>query len=317
MSRQARVTDLNGIYHIVIHESKSKPLFPSESDKEMMMEKIRESQIKYQFKIYAYCLMDTHAHFIIDSNGEEISTIMKSIGLRYVKYYNPKYDTNGPLLKERFFSELINTDEYLLKASLYIHANPKDIFGYSEMPETYRFSSMRCYLGNEDEFGILDTDFILSILSINSRYAVESYVKLFKHTLIQKVSHFKELDLSTTLTIDNRKIEIKINDKKFGITRKILKRNFDVEQIINFVEKETGITRSSFLTKADHGVKTPKALFILLTGIYTEKTTYEIGHILEDMSIEEVNALSNEGIHLVLHEDKYKNIIEKFYSENK
>ena len=30
---------------------------------------MREYQKQYGFKVYAYCLMTNHGHFIIDSNG--------------------------------------------------------------------------------------------------------------------------------------------------------------------------------------------------------------------------------------------------------
>ncbi|MGG7164810.1 transposase [Clostridium ihumii] len=322
MSRYARITEENGIYHIVIKESKPKKLFCNEKDKEMFMEKMRESQIKYQFKVYGYCLMDTHAHFLIDSNGEKISVIMKSIGLRYVKYYNKKHKTSGSLLKERFFSELIKSDEQMLKASLYIHANARDIKGYRDKAEEYRFSSMKCYLGKKDEFKVIDTDFVLSILATTKRnnreyYAKQSYLELFKFTLTQKVNHFNELNLDIPIKIMNKNIEIILEDKTFEKPREILKRDFPIEKVVDFVEKETGILKSSFLTKDEHGVKEAKSLFVLLSGIYTRKTTRQIGDMLEYMSIEEVNILSNEGIRLILENEKYQYIIEKFYRENK
>ena len=317
MSRHARITDINGIYHIVIKQSKSKPLFPKEADKKKLLEKITESKTKYQFKVYSYCLMDTHAHFIIDSNGEEISNIMKNINLRYSKYYNKEHNTDGKLLKERFFSELITSDEYLLKASLYIHANPKDMIRYSTNPASYKYSSMRFYLGEKDELEIIDTSFILSILSKKILYATESYAQLFEYTLEQKATHFKDLDISIPIKIKNQYIKLDIDDMEFEVTRSILKRNFEVEEILAFIERKTGISRNSFLIKDSREVKIPKAIFALLMGIYTRKSSYEIGHILGNISIEQVNSLCNDGISLVLNKLDYKNIIEKFYKQTK
>ena len=317
MARHARITDINGIYHIVIKQSDSKPLFPNDTYKDALLEKITESKIKYQFIVYAYCLMDTHAHFIIDSNGEKISDIMKNINLRYAKHYNKNKKTNGPLLKERFFSELITSDEYLLKASLYIHANPKDTIRFSAQPQAYKYSSMRFYLGEKDELEIIDTSFILSILSKKIYYAIESYAQLFEYTLEQNAKHFKELDLSIKIKLKNKEFKIDINNIEFEVTRNTLKRDFETEQIIKFIEEETGILRSSFLSKNTHGVKLPKALFALLSGIYTRKSTYEIAFLLGGMSIEQVSMLCNDAIQLVLHNPDSKNMIQKFYKENK
>lgn len=46
---------------------------------------------KYNFIIYAYCLMDNHVHLLINDNGNDISKLMKSINVSYVLYFNRKY----------------------------------------------------------------------------------------------------------------------------------------------------------------------------------------------------------------------------------
>ena len=47
-------------------------------------------------KIYSYCLMSNHAHFIIDVNGTDISKIMHCINFRCALYFNKNYK-EGPL----------------------------------------------------------------------------------------------------------------------------------------------------------------------------------------------------------------------------
>ncbi|AOY77877.1 hypothetical protein [Clostridium formicaceticum] len=49
---------------------------------------------------------------------------MEKIGVSYVWYYNWKYKTTGHLFQDRFRSEKIEKEDYLLTVIRYIHQNP-------------------------------------------------------------------------------------------------------------------------------------------------------------------------------------------------
>lgn len=68
--------------------------------------------------------MTNHLHLLLASRGADISQVMKSINISYVIYFNRKYDRCGHLFQDRFKSELIDTNEYLMEVSKYIHLNP-------------------------------------------------------------------------------------------------------------------------------------------------------------------------------------------------
>lgn len=49
---------------------------------------------------------------------------MKRIVVSYVAWYNRKYNRVGHLYQDRFKSEAVENDEYLLTVLRYIHQNP-------------------------------------------------------------------------------------------------------------------------------------------------------------------------------------------------
>jgi len=49
---------------------------------------------------------------------------MKHLGVSYVYWYNRKYERRGHLFQDRFKSECIEDDAYLLTVIRYIHNNP-------------------------------------------------------------------------------------------------------------------------------------------------------------------------------------------------
>lgn len=79
---------------------------------------------KSKYEMYAWCLMNNHVHLLLKEGIEPISTTMKRIGVSFVWYYNGKYNTNGHLFQDRFKSEKVESDQYLLTVIRYIHQNP-------------------------------------------------------------------------------------------------------------------------------------------------------------------------------------------------
>lgn len=127
MPRIARIKSGTAIYHIMARSISEVKLFRSSDDKKKYMKLIKEYQKLYNFKIYAYCLMDNHLHLIIDANGADISKIMHCINFKYARYFNTVHKRHGHLFQDRFKSKIVLDNEYLIKLSAYIHNNPLDI----------------------------------------------------------------------------------------------------------------------------------------------------------------------------------------------
>jgi len=70
--------------------------------------------------------MRNHIHLQIATIDIEIWTIMKEINWHYSIYFNAKYDKVGHLFQDRYYSEIIEKESYLLETSKYIHLNPED-----------------------------------------------------------------------------------------------------------------------------------------------------------------------------------------------
>jgi len=62
---------------------------------------------------------------------------MKRLGVRYVWYYNKKYKTRGHPFQDRFKSECVETDKYLLTVIRYTPESDK-----SEISEKGRIVAM-------------------------------------------------------------------------------------------------------------------------------------------------------------------------------
>lgn len=75
--------------------------------------------------LLAYCLMPNHFHLLLKQKpADGIEKFMRSIGTKFVQYFNRRYDRVGPLFQNTYKAVLIESDEQLLHLSRYIHLNP-------------------------------------------------------------------------------------------------------------------------------------------------------------------------------------------------
>lgn len=120
MPRQARVRSITGIYHIMLRGIDKRDIFLENEDKLKFLECIERAKAKGNFKVLGYCLMDNHIHMLL-KESEEIGTSIKRITVGYVGWHNKKYDRTGHLFQNRYLSEPVTTEEYLLTVLRYIH----------------------------------------------------------------------------------------------------------------------------------------------------------------------------------------------------
>lgn len=105
--------------------------------------------------------LSNQIHLIIKEENEPIEQIVKRIAGSYVYWYNWKYYRKGPLFQDRFRSEAIEDERYLLTAIRYIHQNPVKA-GLTEKIDEYEYSSYNEYVNTDCDF--IDKDFIYELI---------------------------------------------------------------------------------------------------------------------------------------------------------
>ena len=154
------------------------------ADKERMLK-----EKKKLVEIIAYCIMPTHIHLILkqlETNG--ISKFMNNVLNSYSRYFNTKYKRKGPLWETRFKSILIETDEYLIHLTRYIHLNPvtANLVG---KPEDWLASSYNEYLLKVNDKicrynDILDIDPVSYKKFVEDRICYQKDLAKIKHLLL-------------------------------------------------------------------------------------------------------------------------------------
>ena len=140
MPRRSRQTSGTGIHHVMVRGVNRQRIFEDSADYERYLECLRATRDISGSTILAYCCMPNHVHLLIEEGSESISVFMKRLGVRYVMWYNQKYDRVGHLFQNRFVNCPVEDDSYLLTVLMYIHHNPVAA-GLCRSPLDYRWSS--------------------------------------------------------------------------------------------------------------------------------------------------------------------------------
>ena len=91
--------------------------------------------------------MPNHFHFLLQILQPcELSTMMKNFLISYTKAINKRYGKVGHLFQGQFKSKEIESLDYLLTVSRYLHNNPKKAKLVNQNEE-WEFSSYLEYLG--------------------------------------------------------------------------------------------------------------------------------------------------------------------------
>lgn len=175
MPRNARQISGTGIYHIIVRGINRQTIFFEDDDYQKYIDTIRRFIANGDANVLGYCLMSNHLHLLIQDNNIAISKIMKQIGTSYAYWYNCKYERSGHVFQDRFKSENIEDDSYLITVIRYIHQNPVKA-GIVTKAENYIWSSCRVYYG-EKEYppGLTQTSLILGMFGETTSQSIECF----------------------------------------------------------------------------------------------------------------------------------------------
>jgi len=192
MPRKARVLSSTSIYHVMIRGNRKQDIFLEDDDRFRFIKILEKIKRKEEYELYAFCLMNNHVHLLIKEKNERLSRIMKRINISYANYFNQKYQQIGHLFQDRYKSEPIENESYLLAVLSYIHNNPVDAFIVKNLEE-YPWSSYCIYTKESSQQAFLiEREDILSLFSPDKDRAIDLFIQ-YHHQNIQGESDIIEL----------------------------------------------------------------------------------------------------------------------------
>ncbi len=219
MSKYLREFSNSKIYHIIIKGIDEGTIFYDDEDRNVFLNKLKITKKKFNYLIFAYCLMNNHVHIVLSIENEQLSRGIQSLIIRYASYFNKKYDRKGPFVQNRFNSKKVENQRYFLEVCRYVHRNPEKA-GIEETNK-YKWSSYHEYIGKEV---IIDKKILMYYLNNN----IDNFIKYTnKYESRQEINKVAEFEMIRKLN-DDIVIKIILEKMKFS----------SVDEIINYFKNE-------------------------------------------------------------------------------
>jgi putative transposase len=143
MPRSLRIEYPGAVYHVLNRGNYKKPVFSQEKAKQSFEACLFQACIRYQWQLYAYCLLSNHYHLAIETPEGNLSVGMQWLQSTFANRFNRAHLSHGHLFQGRFKSLVVDRDEYLCPLIHYIHLNPlRANLVQVENIESYRYSTL-------------------------------------------------------------------------------------------------------------------------------------------------------------------------------
>ena len=140
MPRIARAVAVGFPHHVTQRGNYKQVVFEKEEDYRQYLDWLILYSKKYSLKIWAYCLMNNHVHFIaVPMAHDSLAKTFNTLHMRYSQHINMKKNATGHLWQGRFFSCALD-EEHLYAGVRYVENNPVRA-GIVMKAEEYKWSS--------------------------------------------------------------------------------------------------------------------------------------------------------------------------------
>src|SRR5271166_2272215 len=125
MGRQPRPIADGLLYHALNRGNNRGPVFFAEDDYRTFLKALAQTQGRYPFRLYGYCLMTNHFHLLLQpADGVSISGVLQSLTVAHTWHYHRGHGSVGHVWQGRFKSPVVQDDDHALTVLRYLEANP-------------------------------------------------------------------------------------------------------------------------------------------------------------------------------------------------
>lgn len=151
MPRQARLDAPGLLHHVINRGNDRQKLFIDRSDYAVFRDALAELIKEGGFTCYAWVLLPTHFHVLLETGSRPLSELMNRLSTRYAGYFNRQHNRSGRLFKNRYKSTVCDRSVFFKDLVAYVHLIPlkENTVGSLDALDSYPWSGHRALLGLE------------------------------------------------------------------------------------------------------------------------------------------------------------------------
>jgi len=262
--RRERITYEGAYHHVMNRGYDGNDIFAGNKHKSHFLEYLEDSAKRMKIRIFAYCIMDTHYHLVLENSSGRMSDCLKQVNGQYGMYYRKMEGGKGYVFQSRFKSTIIEDDNYLIKSIEYLLQNPVRA-GIVQHAEHYTWSSIPYYFSNQ-QTDIIDAEYVNQLFGTKESLLADLNSLAHKEIPVRMTKHGEILGSDTFL----KKALKKFNRRKVpmaysrGVQRKEDLPFEPVQMVLMGFEKLRGIKIDSIDTGTWEGKRLRGELLVRL-----------------------------------------------------
>jgi putative transposase len=124
MARPLRLEFENALYHVTSRGDRRESIYRDDLDREGWLALLAAVCVRFNWRVYAYCLMSNHYHLLVQTLDGNLSSGMRQLNGVYTQQVNRRHGLSGHVFQGRFKAILVDADSYLLELARYVVLNP-------------------------------------------------------------------------------------------------------------------------------------------------------------------------------------------------
>jgi REP element-mobilizing transposase RayT len=221
MARPLRIQYAGGLYHLTLRGNERKAIVREDEDRRRFVDALGASVLRHGVILHLYCLMDNHAHLVVETPQANLSAFMQNFQTRYIVGFNRRHQRWGHLMQGRYGARLVEADRYLLQLSRYLHLNPVRTRAAERLPlkeqlrllRRYVWSSYRSYIGEAGRPEFLTDRPILEQVGGRGRQQRDRYRQYVEAGLMERDEELEELLSRASLSVGSEQFQAEIEQK--------------------------------------------------------------------------------------------------------
>ena len=179
MARPLRLEFAGALYHVTSRGDGQEDIYLDAEDREDILELLGQACQRFNWTVYAYCLMSNHYHLVVETAEGNLSRGMRHLNGVYTQRFNRRHGRVGHVFQGRYKAIVVQKEAYLLELSRYVVLNPVRA-RLVRAAGDWRWSSYRAMTGQKPAPAWLDRDWLLGQFGRQRSQAVKAYKRFVR-----------------------------------------------------------------------------------------------------------------------------------------
>lgn len=174
MARPLRIEFTGALYHVTSRGDGQEDIYLNDVDRAAFMDVLSQVCERFNWAVYAYCLMSNHYHLLVETPDANLSKGMRHLNGVFTQRFNRQNQRVGHVFQGRYKAILVQKEPYLLELARYIVLNPVRA-GMVRAAKDWPWSSYRATAGFKKAESWLMVNWLLALFSGKKGTAVKNY----------------------------------------------------------------------------------------------------------------------------------------------